>query len=250
MRRQTVGSKWLKHLALSEVEILRRFLPETSLLSRVSLQAFLRKYPMIYLKPVIGSEGHGIIRVVREKNSYSIKHSDEEINMVLDENQLIPDIKRWTEGRRYLIQQGIDLMTIEGRPLDFRILLLRPENQWLFMGIMGKWGPKDQIVTNRRRGGAAITLDEALQRGFGIDGEKIDRIRSNLARIGFIAAKALQRRFNVREAGIDVAIDSNLKIWILEVNTTPLFNLFKYDPDQTLYNKIYSYVKQIRNMEI
>jgi hypothetical protein len=250
MRRQTVGSKWLKHLALSEVEILRRFLPETRLLSRFSLQALLRKYSIIYLKPVIGSEGHGIIRVVRESNGYLIKHSDEEFNLVLDENQLIPVLKRLTHGRKYIIQQGIDLMTIEGRPLDFRILLLRPENQWLLMGIMGKWGPKDQIVTNRRRGGEAITLDEALQRGFGLESEKIDRIRSNLAKIGFIAAKVLQRKFNVREAGIDVAIDSNLKIWILEVNTTPLFNLFKYDPDQTLFNKIYSYVKQIRNIEI
>ena len=65
-RARTVGSKWIKTKVLLLNKDLRKFVPETRIYSQTSLLHMLNKYKMVYVKPINGSSGQGVIRV--EKN--------------------------------------------------------------------------------------------------------------------------------------------------------------------------------------
>ncbi|MNO08528.1 hypothetical protein D3C81_2312260 [compost metagenome] len=55
-------------------------------------------------------------------------------------------------------------------------------------------------------------------------------------------AAQLARRFpNLKEIGLDIAIDEQHQIWILEVNTLPALFPFKSLENKDIYKKIYRY---------
>lgn len=126
---------------------------------------------------------------------------------------------------------------------DFRILMLNPDNRWEYMGVMGKWAAPGQIVTNYAAGGRPISLRDALKRSKGLSDRQCRNIEKKMIRIGYQAARAFSRRYkDVRKLGIDVAIDQNLRIWILEPNTSPWHNLFKSHRN---YKTILKYFERI-----
>jgi hypothetical protein len=60
-------------------------------------------------------------------------------------------------------------------------------------------------------------------------------------------ARAMKQHFpNITELGLDIAIDTNQKIWLLEANTKPHYHLFKYHSTPILYAQIRSSVRSIR----
>lgn len=239
------ASKWRKHQILSNSSFIQPFLPETAELNQYALEEYLEKYDMVYLKPVYGSGGHGIIKLSKLKRGYELK-TIRSSKGYRQKHALFKAIKQITGGKPYIIQQGIDLLTIEGNPIDFRILILKPADRWEVMGIMGKLGRRNKIVTNYCQGAKAIPLQIALERS-NMEIKDVKEIEDLLSVLGIEVAKLVSSRYKyVREIGLDVAIDSNEKVWIIEANTRPNFKLFKYHPDRSLYPKIYRYIKHIR----
>jgi len=167
-----------------------------------------------------------------------------------DQTELFNLLKKIMGERPYMIQQGIPLITIQNRPLDFRVLVLRPKTNWEVMGIMGKWAAKNKIVTNHSRGGAPITLDKALKNSVNATDQQINQMEKKLIQLGLEASKSLRRSYrNVREVGMDVAIDNQLNTWILETNSRPNYQLFRSHRDKRLYGKIDRYIHLIRKIK-
>ena len=63
-----------------------------------------------------------------------------------------------------MLQKGIELIALNGRPIDFRLMLLKPAGRWEVMGIMGKLAARHLAVTNYNHGGQPITFESALRR--------------------------------------------------------------------------------------
>jgi hypothetical protein len=246
---KTVSDKWVKHLISKEDPLISKHLPETDLFDKGTLKRFLNDYSVIFLKPVSGSMGSGIIRIKRIKNKYLLE-ADKKKELFNKKSKLIRSLKQIIRRKKYLVQQGIDLFSIDQRPVDFRVLLLKPGDKWEMMGIMGKWGAPNRIVTNYSKGSLPITLERALKKSKLFTKKQSAQMENKLNVLGFRTAATLSKNFNnVRKAGLDVAIDTLQKPWILEVNTKPGSRLFKHHDDKTLYSKIRKYKKIIKRFQ-
>lgn len=249
MKVWAAASKWRKHQLLANSPFIRPFLPDTAELTKETLAEFLKKYPSVYLKPVYGSGGHGIMRITSLSQGYELK-SIRSVRKFKKTFPLFQQIKHIVGNKAYIIQQGIDLLDLDGDPIDFRVLILKPADRWEVMGIMGKLGKRNKIVTNYCQGAQAITLEEAIERS-SLENKDIDKIEKLLSIIGLEVANLVSSRYKyVREIGLDVAIDKDEQIWIIEANTRPNFRLFKHHLDPTLYSKIYRYIRRIRLKQV
>lgn len=238
-----VRDKWKRHLALAGHRLISKHIPPTRLLNTGNLIEYLRRYKVIFLKPVIGSYGNNIMKVTRHGTVYLV-HREKWVKHV-SSRKIVGELSGNVRGRRYLIQQGISLLSIAGNPVDFRLLLLKPGKEWIIMGTMGKVATANRIVTNFNHGGRPIRLEDAL-RQTGWNDANIRRIQTRMNRIALITARIFTKRYiHCRRLGVDIAIDRNKRIWILEVNTNPSYELFRHHKNRQLYGKIKRFMNKI-----
>ena len=240
-----VRSKWSRHLGLSGSRRLARYIPSTRLLSRRNLKPFLRRHKIVFVKPVYGSFGNRIMKVARRKHGGYSVHREHHVRRVSSRG-IVRTVFRHTGRRPFLIQKGVNILKVKRRPVDFRVLLLRPGSRWETMGIMGKMATGNRIVTNYNHGGRAVNFKELLRRA-GWSPHRIDQMEARMIRIGRAAANKFSRRYkHCRRLGIDMAIDTEGRVWILEVNTNPFFDLFRHHENKHLYERIKRTMRQIR----
>ncbi len=187
------------------------------------------------------------MKVSRRKKSYYVQK--ERRSFHVSKSRIRRTVFRHTGNRKYLIQKGIRLIRVKGRAIDYRLLMLKPGSKWEFMGIIGKMATGNRVVTNFNNGGEPIGLSKSL-RSIGWNEADIRRIRKEMRSLGFATARQFNRKFkNCRRLGIDLAIDTNKKIWIIEVNTNPFYDLFKHHQDRGRYRKVDRYMKRIRRLQ-
>jgi glutathione synthase/RimK-type ligase-like ATP-grasp enzyme len=246
-QRWHIRNKWLRHRALENHPTARRMIPRTSKFSKQSLERYVERYTKSYVKPVVGRGGRGIYRVSRVREGYRIKGKN--LNrLVKRKSELYRHLHQKTRDRSYMIQRGVDLIKIDGKPVDFRVLLLRPGRSWRYVGTIGKMAAKaSSIVTNYQSGGKSVPFTWALRRSNTATHDQAQRIHQKLKRDSMIIAKHFQQKYPfVRRLGIDYAIDTSGKPWLLEVNTSPGYELFKKHRNKKLYSQIESMLKKVR----
>jgi glutathione synthase/RimK-type ligase-like ATP-grasp enzyme len=239
--------KWKRHLALIGIRGLSRHIPPTKLLNKGNLTKFLKRYKVIFVKPVYGAFGKNVTKITLDEDVGIVQRESKKKEVPLE---AIPRlVRRHVGNQRYMIQKGVSLIEINGRPVDYRILLLRTDEKWNIMGVMGKVATGNRIVTNFSHGGRPIQFKKSLLRA-DCSEEEIDLLKTRMYRLALIAARKFTQRYkHCRKLGIDMALDKQKKIWILEVNTSPGFNLFKYHEDQTLYGRIKRDMKRIGKLQ-
>ncbi len=242
----THASKWQKYRTLVREPSIRPHIPETAIFNKSSLMDFLEKYSFVYLKPIAGTGGYGIIKASKKANKYVLQTSRYTFTLQ-DISDLYHKLTRIIGKKRYMIQQGISLISIDNRPIDFRVLVLRPYEKWELIGIMGKLAGKNKIVTNHSRGGRPILFAKAMKKSLRLSELDMHRLEANLNAVSMAIVKQLSKDYRyVREVGIDMAVVTDLNIGILETTSMQRFHVFKYHPKKTLYPKIYHYIKYIR----
>lgn len=238
------GRKWLKHESLWGEPELREYLPETELFSAQAFIQMLEKYSVVFVKPDLGMQGQGVMKVTQEDGTYVIRTASQRL-IYRDLNKASLKLKRLVGSERFLVQQGIDLIRVNGSPVDFRALLhLKPTGKWRFFGIMGKVAAPNQFVTNHSSGGRPIRLHQAL----GLTKENGVQWDARIKKFSILVANAMKHHFpKITELGLDIAIDTNHKIWLLEANTKPQYQLFRYHSNPSLFAQIASSVRTIRD---
>lgn len=242
---QYVISKWEKTELLMEDEDIRAYMPDTQLLTYQSLLDMLSSYPVVFLKPDNGMKGKGIIRVKRRDDAFLVQFTDFEKEFPsVDRLRLF--LKRIIrEHQKYLIQEGIALLTVDHQPIDFRVLMQKPREQWVYSGVVGKLGEKNSITTNYASGGKAVPFRSIISETLGLQYDEIKAMRDELKDLSFKIAEKLTETYpGLRELGIDYAIDKVGRIWLIEVNTTPGHRLFRELPNEKIYQQI------LRNMRL
>ncbi|MFE5318793.1 YheC/YheD family protein [Paenibacillus sp. NPDC056579] len=245
------GRKWLKHEALWSEPELRTYLPETELFSPQSFKEMVGRHSVLFLKPDLGMQGQGILKVTRGgEDACTIQTASHTYRFTSLHTAATKLEQRFGE-KRYIVQQGIDLIRFKGNPVDYRVLLLISANEkWKFYGIMGKVAAKNQFVTNYSSGGKAIGLHQALAHTLRVSKKDAPKWDERIKVMSFKIAEGMKRHFpNITELGLDLAIDTKQHIWLLEANTKPQFQLFRFHSDPQLFGKIASSIRSLRSTD-
>ena len=134
----------------------------------------LEKHQFVYFKPTGGSLGAGIYRLTHHpKRGYFARYRRGGRNVLLRFTSF-QSLMRMLQARhgsslsRYVIQQGIRLVEIDGCPLDFRFHMHKNgKNEWVAVGIGAKKAGRGSVTTHIKNGGSLMTPEQALSRTFG-----------------------------------------------------------------------------------
>lgn len=213
-----LASKWLKTQALLSSPEIAAHIPVSRLYRPSQLRVMLRRFRTVVIKPVIGSGGRGVIKISRSNGRYTCSYQTKRIYH-LSFSQLLKEINRVKQRRPYLIQQGINLAQVGGRPIDYRVKYVKIRNRWHIRAMVGRVARRGLFVTNLSRGGRQLSASEGLRLSMpGRSAGKKQRMRTLTKR----STDLLERRFpGIGQLGFDYGIDRNGHIWILEVNTRP-----------------------------
>jgi hypothetical protein len=243
-------SKWAKTCVLMKHQQLRQHIPMTLKMNRESLDKMLKLHGMVYIKPCCGSKGKGVIKVERKKEKkgkvlyqYHFNSNQRRFDSF---NSLFASINKVKLGRAYLIQKGIHMARYNNRPFDLRVMVqMNPQGKWEYTGSVARVAHPGKAVTNGSQGATIHTLEEVLSR-YG-SSKTVNQMRGVVRHLGLQVAKELKKRYpELKEAGSDIALDANLKPWILEVNIRPELKPFSKLKNKSMYLKMLHIRRTVR----
>lgn len=217
MRR--VANKWSKFAILLRHQGVAKHIPAMRRFSAANLQEMLQRYPFVVAKPFVGTGGHRVVKIQRTQDGY-LYHYYGNQNKVHSLDGLVHALNRIRKGRAYMLQQGIQLTTIEGRPVDYRVKLVKTGRGWNIRAVVGRHARPGLFVTNLCRGGTLLQGAHALRRTF--PAKLVKSKRATMCGVARTCTFLLESHYpGIGELGYDFAIDKRGSVWILEVNTRP-----------------------------
>jgi len=230
-------NKYKMYLALKQNKYLEPALPHTMMWSEKNFVSMLRKYKSVVVKPNNGQQGQGIYFVKKVGSKYVVYINKK--NKVFNKRKSASNyMKRVTRKRNFIIQQEVDLATIDGERFDFRIIVQRKKRNlpWVVNGMIVRRAGKGYMVTNRRQHGVIIPVEEASK--------KIDFNEKEIERIAHLAAETLGQSFpNQKIFGVDIGLEKDGTLYIFELNRWPLLGGFRSLEDKSQIKRIMSFKK-------
>jgi len=218
---------------LQQVDGASQFLPETYPFTSYSIiERMLSDYGHIYMKPENGSLGLGVHQILYDRNEgyYYCRYRDHEGNKKLTKFPSLETLFKKVFYKRKLsnmiVQQGIHLMRVEGRIVDFRVHTNKDETgNWQIAAIAGKIGGAGCATTHISYGGEVKTLEEIFS-----SNEEHELYREKLSEAALYLSEILETQVEgiIGEIGFDLGIDKNGKVWLFEANSKPGRSIFKH----------------------
>lgn len=225
-------NKWDLYQHLSKDVRIQSLLPDTILFQRKDdLQRMLEQYDHVYVKWVHGSLGKGIYEIKRaSKDSVDCFFRDEEGDLRslsrIGINNLIREFFPDFQEEEYMIQQGIELIHHEEKPVDFRLHMnKRKDSSWIVTALAAKVSGKNSPTTHLNSGGEIKTVAEL----FPNHGER-ETVIQQLTETALLVCETLEKQTGsfLGEIGLDIGIDRAGNIWLIEANAKPGRSIFSH----------------------
>ncbi|WP_083436661.1 YheC/YheD family protein [Paenibacillus sp. P22] len=238
-------NKWTIYKTLQSQPRFQNKQPQTVLYaSHRDLADMLKKHPLVFLKPINGTGGRGILRIERLAGGmYSIQGRDQSRKIIRPQKVgaggLQSRLSSWSlGGGRYIVQQGIQLKLPSGRVHDYRMLVQKNgRGEWEPTGCAGRIGAAGSITSNLHGGGKAAKMEELLDSWID-EGLQASEVRLEAEQFSIEVAEYLERQYGrLCELALDLAIDRQGGIWLLEVNPKPAREVFKQSGDIDTYDR-------------
>jgi len=219
-----IFDKWEMYQWLHNHPQLKTYLPKTVLLKKPSdMEKMLNRYRKIYVKPIVGRLGLGVMEAIYDGQKVLIKARIQDKNyehVFSSRKKFISYVETNLPPDTYLIQEAIDLLTVNGRIIDFRLMLIKNyTGEWSNMGLLCRYGAKHSIVSNITSGGYAQWGKTALKRILHIDGKSVNKWNRRMTDLSLQAAFELEKQgIQCGNLGFDLAIDKKKKLWLIEIN--------------------------------
>ncbi|MBS4023636.1 MAG: YheC/YheD family protein [Dethiobacter sp.] len=216
-------NKWRLYQIISKDPVLKNYLPVTRTVKKPDdIKKMLKRYKVVYLKSHIGRKGENVLRVdVLPDSSYRYsyyRHEQLTVRTVSDFQALMNVVNKFFHGKKFLIQQGIQLMKFKNRLIDLRAELQRNGDGDLeIVGISVRHGRHGSPITTH---GDAYRFDDFFGKNMGLSTEQLETFRSAVQKFLFSVYEYIDKNYGkYAEIGIDFAIDVNKKIWFIEANS-------------------------------
>jgi len=209
------------------------YLPETHPFTSISvIERMLSNFGNVFIKPKNGSLGKGIFQVIYDKKEgyYYTRYKDtDEGNKLIKFDHLEALINYIFEDQdpsHYLVQQGIHLIRVDKKPIDFRIHTNKnKEGIWETTAIAAKIAGSGSVTTHMNNGGIVKAIEEL---------ENMDltpeEMKEKLQKASLQISTALEKQVegNIGEIGFDLGIDRRGRVWLFEANSKPGRSIFKH----------------------
>ncbi|WLR42803.1 YheC/YheD family protein [Bacillus carboniphilus] len=236
-------NKWEIHEILKQENETAIFLPETYLQPTFELiDQLVKQYSIVYIKPINGSLGLSVYQLMysEQEQAYYCRFRDHHKQNRLIKSEKLSKIQhslfKNKDMDQFLVQQGIKLIRINQRTVDFRVHTNRNEDGvWEVTAIAAKVSGKGSVTTHINNGGEIYTLEEIFP-------SNSKQIRYLLNEAALQISQGIEHSFEgtVGEIGFDFGIDQLGKIWLFEANSRPGRSIFthpslKHEEKQTRY---------------
>lgn len=247
-RPRWLGSKWVKTKVLLRNSKIKPHIPDTRIFNRTTLKSMLGAYRMVYVKPVRGTQGKGVIKVERTGKDFRYQEAIKEY-VFPNFKEMLASLKRETGTKRYLVQKGIPLLKYRGRRFDIRVMIQKNlKRRWEATGIVGRLGHPRKIVTNFHNGGKPMPIDTLLDPS--LKPLQIRKLKKRLKRLGLKVARQIGTKCPAVDAvGMDIGLDQSAYPNILEVNMRPDTLIFNALRDKRMYRKVRKYAIANRRLK-
>ncbi|MNI07032.1 Endospore coat-associated protein YheD [compost metagenome] len=225
-------NKWTLFEWLNKSSQVKKYIPATQqLASSAELERLLRDHPIVYLKPVKGKAGKGIMRLERS----FIKNKQPEYKLHMQDNNILQVStyhtfeELWQEvtaqrgNKEYIMQQGIALTRFNKRVYDLRALIQKTsKGKWSISGLGARVAGKRSITTHVPRGGSIDDPHKLLASTFGQS--RATRIIKRTKEAALSLAVQIEKSagYQLGEMSMDLGIDTSGRIWFFEANSKPM----------------------------
>lgn len=191
--------------------------------SRQDIADMLKAHGVLYIKPISGMKGFGVVKVSSEKGKVIFQYRQDDKNVEISAegaNELQKAADKLFEPKDYIIQQGLDLMKYDGGVVDFRCVMQKDEAcKWVCNGIIARIGAKESVVSNISSGGAALPAMDLIRDALAISDTEAFEIKEGIMSLCVRVCRILDEYgFNFGVLGLDIGVDNNKHIWLIEVN--------------------------------
>jgi len=238
-------NKWTVYRTLAKIAAFRKHLPITRIYqSSEDVAQLLTKFPTVYLKPINGTGGRGILRIDRGRDGTLLLQGRNHARAIvqpkhISRRRLAASLDDWDKkGDRYIVQQGLNVKLPNGRVHDYRMLVQKNgSGVWEVTGCAGRIGPLRSITSNLHGGGEAAKMNVLLRHWID-DEDEIASIRQEAESFGVGVARHLEATYGALcELALDLAIDKLGRVWLIEVNPKPSREVFKQAGELEVYRK-------------
>ncbi len=228
-------------LAADKLETYRRLaggglpVPRTALLDEQSLRAFLFRYDHVYIKPRAGSQGTGVIEVVRYGDG---RHVIRTLAATYEIRGARPARDRIMElagqgaagSPDCLVQQGIAAEPPGRRRFprfDLRLLMQKNgRSKCILTGLAARVSQTGGPTSNLSNGARSEEAEPVLDALYGRSAR--EKVLRDAAEASFAAWGRMEAELGpIGEVGLDIVPDAGGTPWIIEVNARPGRNVFK-----------------------
>jgi hypothetical protein len=218
--------KWETYCKFKEVPEMKPFLPETVLYNNLKdLEYMTSKYRTVFAKGCRGNNGREVVKIVNNNGvyAYSIYTFDRLVQGRVEEAvELAKRLLNIMGKKRFILQQGIKVINVDGNTADIRALLQKDtNNSWQITNLALRVAAKHVPVTSTITGSHVYRLEKGLQM-CGLDEALINKVKNNCRDFLELFGKTLESEFGpFGETGVDLAVDESGKLWFIECNANP-----------------------------
>lgn len=188
----------------------------------------LKSYTKVYVKPVSGFKGYGVVKISLEdgKASISYRENGSNIDMHIDDpnesKEYMEKLFTSSDGSsNYIIQQPIDLISYENRVIDFRAVMQKDDSgSFVCKAVIGRIGAADSVVSNISNGGKAMPAADLLRKALNLSDTETIAIEKEISSFGLQVCNTLaDRGINYGNLGLDIGVDKKGCLWLIEINS-------------------------------
>ncbi|MFZ7101786.1 MAG: YheC/YheD family protein [Peptococcaceae bacterium] len=243
-------NKWEVYQRLSTNESLLPHLPATFLYhAPADLSKMFDSTDRVYLKACRGARGKQVIRVTKlPAGEYEVSffNSNLSVNIVKDFDCLVNMIIDFFGNKKFIIQEAIDLITINDSLVDMRPEVQKNEKgEIVLAAIPVRLGNVNAPITTHA---ASYTFEEFFAGFMNYSETDIEALKNRIIEFLKIVYQTIEKFYGPSgEIGIDIGLDKKGQLWFIECNSqskkVSFFNAYDKNTIEKSYLNLLGYTR-------